>query len=97
MWVVRGGWWQEPQRFSFEVRDGKPMSLDGALRETFAAVTPCKLSIRERQEYLALLSRWYYSSWREGEWVRFESFDAIPYRKLVNAVSRVARQDSPSV
>ena len=50
--------------------------------------------MRERQEYLALLARWYYSTWREGEWLSFEDYDEIPYRKLVNAVSRVARRDS---
>ena len=92
MWWVRGGNWQEPQRFSFE-KDGRTISLDRKLRETFASVTPRKLTIRERQEYLALLSRWYYSSWRDGEWLAFESFDEIPYRKLVNAVSRVARHE----
>jgi excinuclease UvrABC nuclease subunit len=90
MWFVREGNWQEPQRFSFEVRDGAPVSLDRKLRDTFAAVAPRKLTVRERQEYLALLARWYYSSWRDGEWLAFESYAEIPYRKLVNAVSRVA-------
>jgi excinuclease ABC subunit C len=90
MWFVREGWWQEPQRFSFEVRDGTPVSLDRKLRETFAAVSQRKLTVRERQEYLALLARWFYSSWRDGEWLGFESYGDIPYRKLVNAVSRVA-------
>jgi hypothetical protein len=90
MWFLREGNWQEPRRFSFEVQDGAPVSLDRKLRETFAAVAPRKLTIRERQEYLALLARWYYSSWREGEWLAFASYDDIPYRKLVNAVSRVA-------
>ena len=90
MWFVREGWWQEPQRFSFEVQDGTPVSLDRKLRETFAAVEPRKLTIRERQEYLALLARWFYSSWRDGEWLPFEIYGDIPYRKLVNAVSRVA-------
>jgi excinuclease UvrABC nuclease subunit len=90
MWFFRNGMWQEPRRFGFEVHEGKPVSLDRQLRETFAAVSPCKLTLRERQEYLALLARWYYSSWREGEWLGFESYDDIPYRKLVHAVSRVA-------
>lgn len=94
MWFIRGGDWQTPQRFSFEVQEGKPVSLDRKLRETFAAVRPCKLTVRERQEYLALLARWYYSSWRDGEWLSFESYDEIPYRKLVHAVSRVARPDA---
>jgi len=91
MWFVREGNWQEPQRFGFEVQEGKPVSLDRKLRETFAAVPAAKLSIRDRQEYLALLARWYYSTWREGEWIPFDSYGDIPYRKLVNAVSRVAK------
>jgi excinuclease ABC subunit C len=90
MWFVREGNWQRPRRFDFEIREGRPVSLDQKLRETFGAVTPQKLTARERQEYLALLSRWYYSTWREGEWLPFDSFADIPYRKLVNAVSRVA-------
>jgi excinuclease ABC subunit C len=94
MGFVRDGSWQEPQRFTFE-KDGRTLSLDRKLRETFASVTPLKLTVRERQEYLALLARWYYSSWREGEWLAFDSFDDIPYRKLVNAVSRVARREAP--
>ena len=91
MWFLREGNWQEPQRFTFDVQEGRPVSLDRKLRETFAAVTPRKLTVRERQEYLALLARWYYSTWREGEWLAFDSYDDIPYRKLVHAVSRVAR------
>lgn len=90
MWLVRDGNWQEPRRFSFEVQEGKTVSLDRKLRETLAAVAPRKLTVRERQEYLALLARWYYSSWRDGEWLPIESYQDIPYRKMVNAVSRVA-------
>ena len=66
------------------------------LRETFAQVTPRKLALRDRQEYLALLARWYYSSWRDGEWLAFDSYDDIPYRKLVNAVSRVTHRSADS-
>jgi excinuclease ABC subunit C len=90
MWFVRDGYWCTPQRFGFEVHEGKPVSLDHQLRDMLGAVTPRKLSVKEREEYLALLARWYYSTWREGEWLPFESYSEIPYRKLVNAVSRVA-------
>jgi excinuclease UvrABC nuclease subunit len=92
LWPVREGNWLGAQRLSFEVHEGKPAPLDGALREIFTAAEPPRRSVRERQEYLALLSRWYYSSWRDGEWLAFESYPDIPYRKLVNAVSRVARR-----
>jgi hypothetical protein len=94
LWFVRDGLWCAPVRFGFEVQEGKPVSLDRKLREVFAAVTPLKLTVRERQEYLALLARWYYSTWRDGEWLGFESFEEIPYRKLVNAICRVARREA---
>ncbi|HXK05333.1 MAG TPA: hypothetical protein VMS37_23215 [Verrucomicrobiae bacterium] len=91
---VREGAWCAPVRFSFEVQEGKPVSLDRRLREVCAEVVALKLSVRERQEYLALLARWYYSTWRDGEWIGIESFDQIPYRKLVNAVGRVVRSEA---
>jgi len=42
-------------------------------------------------EQLAILSRWFYSSWRDGEMLLVDDWQKIPYRKLVNAVSRVAK------
>jgi excinuclease ABC subunit C len=91
MFFVREGVWCPQRRFGFEVREGKPVSLDQQLRELFAAVSPARLSVKERQEYLALLARWFYSTWRDGEWLAFDAWSDIPYRKIVNAVSRVAR------
>lgn len=97
LWFVREGSWEGPQHFSFEVQEGKPLPMDHQLRQVVAAVTPRRLTVRERQEYLAVLARWYYSSWRDGEWLSFETYNEIPYRKLVHAISRVARRDaSPS-
>lgn len=96
LWFMRDGHWQTPQTFRFEAQEGKPVSLDQQLREVLAGVSGRKLTVRERQEYLALLARWYYSSWRHGEWLSFETYDEIPYRKLVHAISRVARRDPSS-
>jgi len=92
LWVVREGHWQPPQRLSFEVQEGKPVSLDGKLRDLFGQAPVRRLPARERQEYLALLARWFYSSRRDGEWLAIETFENLPYRKLVHAISRVARQ-----
>ena len=91
MWFVRGGWWLGRCRLSYEVEEGKTVSLDRRLRETIAGLGERKLTVRERQEYLAILARWFYSSWRDGEWISFEDYGHVPWRKLVNAVSRVAR------
>jgi excinuclease ABC subunit C len=91
LWFVQAGYWLGATRITFEVVDGKPVSLDQKLRESAALVRPASQTLRERQEYLAILARWFYSSWRDGEWLEFESLDQIPYRKLVHAISRVAR------
>jgi hypothetical protein len=49
------------------------------------------LPARQRQESLALLARWYYSSWREGEWLAFDAPEKLPFRRLVRLVSKVAQ------
>jgi len=90
LWFFCQGSWQPPRRVSFEVVEGKTISLDHRLREAAASLCPRKPSLTEKQEHLALLARWYYSSWRDGEWIPLEGLDRIPYRKLVRAVSRVA-------
>jgi len=95
LWFVRQGELQPRCRFSFEVHEGKTVSLDRKLRETIAALVPQTRPLKERQECLALLARWFYSSWRDGEWLAFDSFEDAPYRKLVNAISRVARVHTP--
>ena len=91
LWPVCGGEVQAAVAFSFEAPEGKAVSLDRKLREVFAGLSPLKRNVREREEYLAILSRWFYSSWRDGEFLSFDSFEDAPFRKLVNAVSRVAR------
>jgi len=94
MWFMRDGNWQQPQRFGFEVREGKPISLDHSLRETFAQVTPRKLGLRERQEYLALLAPLVLLKLARRRMAGLRRLRRHPYRKLVNAVSRVTHRDS---
>jgi excinuclease ABC subunit C len=90
LWFVVKGCWQAPRRLHFDVVNGKTISLDQRLHELVSTIEPGRATVRQRQEHLALLARWYYSSWRDGEWLPFPDLAAIPYRKLVNAVHRVA-------
>jgi len=64
--------------------------MDRRLRELVTTLSPERPALKRREEHLALLARWFYSSAREGEWLPFESLDAVPYRRLVRAISRVA-------
>lgn len=91
LWFVWRGSWQPPQRITFEVAEGKPVSLDQKLREAVSALQPAEQSVRERQEYIAIFARWLYSSWRDGEWFDFDGLENLPYRKIVHAISRVAQ------
>ncbi|MFB3776828.1 MAG: hypothetical protein ACE141_04430 [Bryobacteraceae bacterium] len=90
LWFLLQGTWLPPVRFSVTASGGRAVSLDQRLREIIAALSPPVLSARERQDHLALLARWYYSSFRDGEWLSFNTLDDVPYRKLVRAISRVA-------
>lgn len=90
LWFFLNGCWLHPVRF--RVADpGCTESLDHRLRAIAAGIAAPRLSAREREEHLALLARWYYSSFRDGEWLRFTALEQLPYRKLVHAISRVAR------
>ena len=92
LWFVSGGIWQGAKRLTFEVLEGKPVSIDQKLREMVSGLSPTTQTMRQRQEYLALLARWYYSTWRDGEWFPFNGIQSFPYRKLVHAISRVAHR-----
>ncbi len=91
LWFMLAGCWQAPVRFRVEAEGEKTESLDKRLHGIVAALQPMKLPSREREDHLALLARWYYSSYRDGEWLAFESPADVSYRKLVHAISRVAR------
>ena len=90
LWFFCQGSWQPPIEFPL----ASNVSLDARLKELAAAFQPVSVPLAEKQEHLALLARWRYSSWSDGEWVGFEALDQIPYRKLVRAISRV-RQKAP--
>jgi excinuclease ABC subunit C len=89
--VFRGGHWQGSRRLSFRLVEGKPVSLDRTVRDVYSEFGAVELAPLERQEYLAIAARWFYSSWRDGELLFFDNPAEPPYRKLVHAISRVHR------
>lgn len=92
LWFVLRGAWAEPVVFPLDAPGGEMVSMDHRLREIRAHLTDSYVSHPERQEHLAILAKWYYSSWRDGEWLEAESLDRLPYRKMVNAISRIAKR-----
>jgi hypothetical protein len=90
---LRGGVWNGFSRIQFNPADGTSVSLDARLRE-LASTVPNKAT-GVRMEDLAVVARWFYSSWCDGELLLVDDWARIPYRKLVNAVSRIAHGQSP--
>ncbi len=91
LWFMCQGYWQSPQDLALTSH----VSLDQRLRELVAQLKPVMAPRRDRQEHLALLARWFYSTWRDGEWLGFQSLEQVPYRKLVRAISRVHAAKTP--
>ncbi len=91
LWFVREGVWAAPREFSVAPAAGKPTPLDTRLREMIGTIEAAKATLAERQDQLALLAKWYYSSWRDGEWLTIEEWPDAPYRRMVNAIHRVVR------
>lgn len=92
LWFFTEGAWHVPAEFSVAPVIGKPVPLDTRLRELVGSAAPLNVTTTERQEHLALLAKWFYSSWRDGEWLTVEDWPDVPYRRLVNAVHRVIRE-----
>jgi excinuclease UvrABC nuclease subunit len=92
LWFVRRGFWHGPFEFPLSQQGDQIVSMDSRLRHLVARV-PAKdpSGTGVRQEHLALLARWFYSTWRDGEWVPCASLEELPFRKIVNAIGRVAK------
>lgn len=89
LWVLAGGRWLDPKRLAVGAAEQTALgqSMDHQIKELLAGVAP---EGPPHPEHLAIFMRWYGSSWCDGTWIGFDSFDKIPYRKLVNAAARVA-------
>lgn len=94
LWFFIRGRWQDPRRVNLSEYASAGTSLDRRLREIVSGIDPAG---EPDLEHLAILARWHGSSWRDGEWIAFEDLSKLPYRKLVNAVSRVGRAMLPAL
>jgi len=92
---LRRGCWQGFSPLDFHQADGTSVSLDSRLRQLAVGAPDQTTSGVERMEHLAVIARWIYSSWCDGELLLVDDWSKIPYRRLVNAVSRIAQGQPP--
>lgn len=92
---LRNGSWQGFAPLEFAAAEGTSVSLDARLRELAMNAPSVSRSGSEKTEHLAVLARWLYSGWCDGELLLVDDWSKIPYRRLVNAVSRIAHGQPP--
>jgi excinuclease ABC subunit C len=88
LWPMLGGWWQEPLLVDFSAERTAGRSVDQQIRELLAAVIAQPSRSGNRLEHLAIFTRWYYSSWRDGKWYPFRTLADLDYRSLVREISK---------
>ena len=94
LWPMIRGYWQEPLTFSFSTEQSRPASLDSELRVKITNALADPVDDSSQLEDLAIFSRWYYSSWRDGQWFPFRTVADLNYRKLVREISNLAKQNT---
>jgi excinuclease ABC subunit C len=91
LWPMLDARWQEPIVLNFAAEDHNRKSLDQHLRSMLSEA----LQVPDREgnalEHLALFSRWYYSSWRDGTWFPFRTLNDLNYRRLVREISNLVK------
>ncbi len=98
LFPIAEGLWQGMTTLSFAEAGEGSASLEAVLRSRLEAASEGSNSNRvDALEHIALFSRWYFSSWRQGEWLPFAAPDQLPYRKLMRTVARLVRKQAGQV
>ncbi len=93
LWTMLEGFWQSCLRLEIPQDDSQAKSLDQTLRELLTERLQGPARESRRVEDLAIFARWYYSSWRDGQWFSFRKIEDLNYRKLIKEISSMAKAD----
>jgi excinuclease UvrABC nuclease subunit len=91
LWPMLGAYWQAPIILQVQSRQANAAPLDATIRETLTLATHSRAEDGNPLEHLALFSRWYYSSWRDGHWFPFQNLPDLNYRRLVREISNLMK------
>ena len=94
LWPMFEGYWQDPVTIDCSLEQANSKSLDQNLRELLDGAFEAPVAEGKRLEHLAIFSRWYYSSSRDGEWFGCRSLGDLNFRRLVRALSKLAKADA---
>ena len=94
LWPMLHGLWQECVALDFSAEESQAKSLDHELRERLSQSLSSPRTAGKRAEEVAIFSRWYFSSWRDGEWFPFQKLADLNYRRLVRQISTMLKADN---
>ena len=90
--VIEGLWQGTVSVSVAEANDGST-ALEGLIRTRLDAALAHRQANEGKQlEHLALFARWYFSSWRQGEWLPFAVANQPPYRKVLRTTGKMLRK-----
>jgi excinuclease ABC subunit C len=95
LWPIFEGQWRDSLLIDFLVEQPLAKSLDQRLRELLAESLAQPHPRGNRLEELAIFSKWYFSSWRDGEWFAFRTLADLDYRRLVRELSKRVKSGAP--
>jgi len=91
LWPMENGFWQEPGEITVE----ENATLDSLVTRLKNSLSSLSSGIRESEgdpaEHLALLVRWYHSSWRDGQWYSRRPDSKINFRRLSKDILKMVR------
>ncbi|MFL6448581.1 MAG: hypothetical protein ACJ746_12945 [Bryobacteraceae bacterium] len=88
-WPMVNGLWQEPWEITAD-ENATPESVATRLKESSPSMNTGRPEIEgDAADHLALLLRWYHSSWRDGEWLGLRPDRELNHRRLVKAMAKV--------
>jgi hypothetical protein len=91
LWPMIAGSWQPPIFLDFSQYEADSKSLDTQMRERLLSHLENPLKAEIVLDHIAILSRWYYSSWCDGRWFGFRTPADLNYRKLVRDISNLLK------
>jgi len=94
LWPMAQGYWQEPVVLDCAWQAERPRPLDMEIRERLTDRLSQTRNEGRQIENLAIFSRWYFSSWRDGDWFPFRNLNDLNYRKLVRTLSNMAKENA---
>jgi excinuclease ABC subunit C len=92
LWPMKNGIWLDPIDLNIPLQTGGTRSLDAVVRDALHPAFSADAPGEDPLPHMAILLRWYRSSWRDGEWFPSVRGKGISYRKLVGGISRLMRQ-----